>query len=308
MPIKMYAPGTRKGNRFWVARVFINGKRRESSTRETNEGRARRIAEGIERKLADGRGASKGIGALIESYIAARRPAKDDERYLLNLKSYLGNRKPITQADAEEAARLLYPGRSPATWNRQVFTPLSAVLRHYGEPVVLKRPRVKPPKHRAVSRAIRDTLINTASGDLKCLLTIMFYTGARISEAISLTWERVDLQRRILQLDVTKTGEHGWRAMPEKLFLELANRGSKDGRVLGWATRAGPRKALATLRKATGIAFTPHMARHTFATLLVDEGANLKDVMAAGGWRSLNSVNRYVADNVERVRKVVERL
>lgn len=312
MSIRLYAPGTRKGNKFWVARISAAGvKRREISTGEGDEGRARKVAGGVERELSESRGPTKSIGALIDAYISARRPAKVDEGYLLKLKAHFGKRNRLAQVDAEEACRMLYPKRSAATWNRQVFSPLLAVFNHYDVPIKLKRPRVKPAQHRAVSREIRDTLINSAADpDLRCLLTIMFYTGARISEAVSLTWDRIDLHARKLKLAVTKTGEHGWRAMPEKLFLELANRPleTRIGRVTRWTTRAGPKKALAQLRKTTGIFFTPHMARHTFATLLVDGGASLVDVKDGGGWKSLRSVERYVADNVERVRKVVEKL
>lgn len=310
MSIKLYAPGTRKGNKFWVARISVAGLRREISTDQTDEGRALKFAQAAEREFGEGRSTSKSISALIDSYIAVRRPSKADEAFLLKLRKHFGKRKSVNQADVEEAARMLYPKRSAATWNRQVFTPLLAVLNHYDVPVKLKRPKMKPVQHRAVSRAVRDTLINSATGDLKTLLTIMFYTGARISEAVSLTWDRVDLHAKKLKLTVTKTDQHGWRVMPEKLFLELANRPeeSRVGKVLGWATRSGHRKALAKLCKATGIFFTPHMARHTFATLLVDENASLIDVKDAGGWKSLKSVERYVADNVERVRRAVDKL
>ncbi len=73
-------------------------------------------------------------------------------------------------------------------------------------------------------------------------------------------------------------------------------------------TTSGPRKPLSALCRRLGLAFTPHVARHSFATWLVDAGVNLRDVMDAGGWSDHKSVFRYAGSNVERVRKAVNQL
>ena len=51
MSFTLLAPGTRKGNKYWIARVTVDGRRHEVATQTTNKAAARRFAEGIERKL-----------------------------------------------------------------------------------------------------------------------------------------------------------------------------------------------------------------------------------------------------------------
>lgn len=306
MSIRLYPPGKR--GPFWYARIWIDGTPYEVSTKELDERRARRRARDMEAELRQRGRPGKTVGHMIESYIAFRRPGYEDRRYLAALAKQLGSRVEITQADADLAAQSLYPGRAPETWNRAVYTPLMAVLRHHDVPIRLKRPPMKRPRNRDVSRDVREALIAHADGDLKLLLLVLFYTGARLSEAINLTWDRIDLRSRRICLNATKQDEDQWRPMHDRLFEALANCESKEGRLFPWRTKSGPRKPIARLCKAVGVRFTPHMARHTFATLLVEEGASLKDVMEAGGWKSIASVARYVGSNVERQRKLVAKL
>src|SRR5215470_19217288 len=49
--------------------------------------------------------------------------------------------KQIDQTAIDRAAAFLYPHGSPATWNRQVYTPASAVLKYAGEFRQIKRRR-----------------------------------------------------------------------------------------------------------------------------------------------------------------------
>lgn len=55
MPFKLYAPGTRKNNRFIIVRVFVDGRRVELSTQTTNKADAREFAKGVEREMIGNR-------------------------------------------------------------------------------------------------------------------------------------------------------------------------------------------------------------------------------------------------------------
>src|SRR5205085_1802819 len=69
--------------------------------------------------------------------------AHDDHRFLEKLVEHFGNKpvRAISQDDVNNAAIKLYPKASPATRNRQVHTPVSAILKHAGIDLTLRRPK-----------------------------------------------------------------------------------------------------------------------------------------------------------------------
>lgn len=315
MSYKLLPPGTRHGNRVYYAVVTLKGKRREVSTETRDRGLARKFAQQLEAEMYQrevlGSGAPKTAASAIDAYIAFRRPTRNDERYLTLLRKWLGKTAidQITQEDFDRAAQALYPGRTAETWNRQVYTPLQAVLNHAGRTIRIKRPKQKKPRNHAVAKDVAELLItNAGDPDLNALLVTVFYQGCRISEAISLTPERVDLVNRRICFDVSKNDEDSWRPMHEKVFEALASQPDYGDRMFRWKTRWGPRKALSVLRKKLGVRFTFHMGRHSFATWLADEGTHMKDIMEAGGWADHKSVLRYTGSDLERVRKAVDKL
>ena len=315
MAIKMLRPGTRHGNKVWYARISVKGCRVEKSTYTSNARLARRYAEGIERGMYERHalgGSPRTVAQAIDGYIRFRRPRPRDEGYLMVLRAALGHREcaAITQEDFDACAAVLYPRCSNATRNRGVYTPLQAVLRHSGVHATIKRPKQPRPKHRSLTAAQRDILIrNAVDPELKALLTLLFYAGPRISEAIALTRDRTDLANALACFETTKTDDEHWRPLHKKVVFALAQLPARqDGRFFRWKTRAGPRKLIAALSRQTQIPFSPHRARHTFADLMMEKGASLRDLMDAGGWSNERSAMRYTTKRVERARKAVDRL
>lgn len=315
MAIKMLRPGTRHGNKVYYARVSVRGRRVEKSTGTRSPRLARRFAEACERQLYEHYalgGSPMTVATAIDNYIAFRRPTRRDERFLLSVRRLLGDRETdgIAQADFDFAATELYPGCSNETWNRCVYTPLQAALRHAGVLVMVKRPRQKRPRHRSLTAPMRDVLIaNADDADLKALLILLFYAGPRIGEAMNLRRGGIDFEGKRLCFDLTKTDDEHWRPMHPKVAAAL--RGlpvRQDGRIFRWLTPQGPRRGIRTLCARLGVHFSPHMARHTYADLLMEKGGSLRDLMDAGGWKNGKSALRYTHKNVERVRELVNRL
>lgn len=315
MAIKLLRPGTRHANKVFYARISVPGRRVEISTHTRSPRLARRYAEDYERRLYERHtlgGEALTVAQSIDNYIAFRRPALKDERYLLSVRALLGPRHcdGIAQADFDHAAAELYPGCSNETWNRCVYTPFQAALRHSGARVAVKRPRQKRPRHRSVTEPTRDVLIaNADDADLKALLILLFYAGPRIGEAINLKRGGIDFEGKRLCFDLTKTDDEHWRPMHPKVadaLRELPVR--QDGRIFRWRTPKGAREIIRKLSARLGLYFTPHMARHTYADLLMEKGGSLRDLMDAGGWKDMRSAIRYTGKNVERVRKAVNRL
>ena len=315
MSIKLYGPGKRGRNRYITAVVRAKGQRVEISTNTLDSRNARRFARDVEAELFERHkfgGRPRTLAEAIDRYIAFRRPSLADERRLIKIRRFIGKRhlRNIGQADFEECATSLLPGLSNATWNRDIYTPLQAVLRHHGIVLALRRPKQSQPSYRALTADQRDILIKNAGDvDLRVLLIVLFYCGARISEAIGLERDRVDFTDRTICFETTKTGDKHWRPLHRKAAAAIKRLPVReDGRVFRWRTRWGPQKALDLLCKRTGIYFTPHMARHTFADLMLERGASVRDLMDAGRWDSEKSAMRYTARRVERVRRAVERL
>jgi integrase len=87
---------------------------------------------------------------------------------------------------------------APATKVRAVITPLNAIMEHAatmgwcGRPA-FKKPRVPKTTTHFLLPAEADALIASAAPHIRPLLTFLIGTGCRMSEALELTWDRVDL-------------------------------------------------------------------------------------------------------------------
>lgn len=309
--LKLYPPGTRKGNRYYIVKGRLGGKFFEVNTKSVNEAAARRIAEGFERTHAKRRSVAKVVSFIeaANSYIQFRSPNKDDRRRIERLKKHLGNKTlpAIVQADLVEAASALYPLAKPSSKNRNVITPASAIL-HYGaengwcEWKRIKRFKEPKPLTRSLARPSAVKLIKAATGKKRLLLIALFHLGTRITDTLSLEWGNVDLSARTARIYIKKTDD--WRTFPlaRDLLVALANETEKEGRVFPWHTRWGAYRALKKAISESGIRFTPHMARHSLGTWLNESGAGLKTIMAALHHADPKSSIRYQDADIEIVR------
>ena len=114
--------------------------------------------------------------------------------------------------------------------------------------------------------------------DQRDIFTIGAYTGMRLGEVVSLRWERIDLGRRILRVEETKTGEPLELPLTRQLaaVLELRRAGSGGAKEDGWVfpslTSAtghltGLHRYHADISKAAGTRFWFHGLRNAFITV-----------------------------------------
>jgi integrase len=210
----------------------------------------------------------------------------------------------IGQVQADEAARKLYPGTAAATRKRQAYTPLIAVLNHaasrgWVHPPKIVGPRVKekPPKW-ATPDYVR-TLLPHCAPRLRRFVMVIVYTGARLSEALRLDWQRdVDLATRQLTFRRTKNGKMRTAHIPDALLAELSTVPVADrhGPLFAWSHKSHVRRPLQNACKRAGLDYlTPHqLGRHTYATWLrIYAKRDLKGLQIDGGWDSIASVARY---------------
>ncbi len=155
------------------------------------------------------------------------------------------------------------------------------------------------------------------SPQLRAVILLGIHAGLRIpSEALSLTWDGVDLKRRTLTVVGTHSKTSKTRTVPINSVLWQALqslRMDRNGGPIfvsqGRALRS-IRTAFDTARKKAGLGedVTPHVMRHTFASRLVMEGVDLRTVQELGGWSDLKMVQRYSHVDPRRTAEAVERL
>lgn len=226
-------------------------------------------------------------------------------RYLKPIIDYFGDR-PLTSIfpfDIERMALDLYPTQSNSTKNRQALTPTRAVIYHgykrgWCNMIRLQRFKPEPAKrkkpasftwiHAFVRRCDKDNLPHLAA-----LVIFMSQTGARVSEAIRVTWRDVDLASRSVLLLKTKTGTNSTRNLTDEMIGRLyAMRAGcdLDDRVFRYTNRHSVNERIvAVCRRAELTYKSSHAAgRHSFATNAMELGLDIRTVMAAGDWKSSN--------------------
>ena len=131
--------------------------------------------------------------------------------------------------------------------------------------------------------------------DLADLIELSLFTGLRQSEALELTWDRVDRSRGVLLLEVTKSGRRRQVPLNEAADAVLARRGPKDeGLVFGSTKWDRYRTAWDfAVRRAKLTDLHWHDLRHTFASWAVQHRVSLYELKELLGHSTLTMVQRY---------------
>lgn len=329
---------TKGGN--WYIRGSVRGIRIAESTGLSNKRKAEAVL--AKRSNEIWKESVFGKPATVTFAQAAASYASDggDSRHLSPLIRFFGERKigSIGQSEIEAAARKLKPGASPATINRQIFTPTSAVLhyaarRRWCEKPALARPSQPPGRVRWITPEEAEALIAAAAPHLKPLVIFLLSTGARVAEALYLDWQNVDLERRQVQFLNQAAGGPGTknnkcRGVPLhsraiEALMALPHRSGavfrrpplpNDDQQVGqpYSDRRGLgggqlKTAWKGMVRRAGIAdFTPHDCRHTWASWHYMANRDLNALMALGGWSDAQMVLRYAHMNVAHLAPTIE--
>lgn len=152
----------------------------------------------------------------------------------------------------------------------------------------------------------------------RLLITLFYYTGLRLSELINLKDQQVELNRaqlkvlgkgnkeRILPLHtdliqliqdyITKRNERFEEREP---FLLLTEKGKKMYPRYAWQLVNQILAAATTVQKKS-----PHVLRHSFATHLLNHGADLNAVKELLGHSSLAATQVYTHNTIEKLKEV----
>jgi integrase/recombinase XerD len=173
---------------------------------------------------------------------------------------------------------------------------------------------------RFLSPAEADVLVAAAQSPLeRTLILVALYLGLRVSELVCLRAENVDLEQGIVAVLAGK-GDRD-RNLPlaarlkEPLAYWLCGRRSDfvfpsprfKGRHLSarWVQLA---IKAAAVRAGLAKRVTPHVLRHSFATNLLDKGADLRQIQELMGHASVSTTEIYTHVLPNRLRGAVDRL
>jgi integrase/recombinase XerC len=167
--------------------------------------------------------------------------------------------------------------------------------------------------------AALDALSGPAATDLRdrALIEVAYSSGLRVSELTGLNHGDHDRAARLLRVRgkgrrerIVPIGERAQAALDR--YLGDAQRTNERGDRPIFAGRAGARLSNRTVQRvvrarlngvATGLGVTPHALRHSFASHLLDRGADLRAIQELLGHRSLTSTQVYTHVSGARLRK-----
>lgn len=248
-----------------------------------------------------------------------------DGRYLPRIVDQIGMKSmtEIFPFDVKKLALDLYPTQQNATRNRCVITPVRAVFYHayergWGPPLRIRNLKEETPKRKkAASQAWLHAFVRQCAKDelnhLAALVLFMSQTGARISEALELRWNEVDLINRTALLLKTKTGRNSTRFLTDQMISRLYSlqEGMKpEDRVFRYINRHSVNERIGAVCRRAEIVYKPThtCGRHAFANIALSMGVDVKSAMVAGGWRSTAVFLGTYANPRNAGRVVAERL
>jgi integrase len=305
----------------WYATGTVAGQRIRKSLGTRDKGTADELRAQYEARLwkrhTYGEAAVRTFDEAALSYLQQGGERRYIPKVLKHFKGRaVGSIKP---AEIRGAALALYPNASPATRNRQAIIPARAVVNHAHDLGWCGAIRVKQfdvpksRKNKPVDRSWMERFMAEADRSglphLAACVLFMQQTGARVSEAINLTGEYVDLGERVALLEKTKTDEWSPRQLTSELVARMAALGLESGkRVFGYTDRQAVNRRIKAVCARAGIEpRSSHAAgRHTFATSAIDGGAKIKDAMDAGGWKSAALFMQTYVHSIEAGKNIAE--
>jgi integrase len=320
-------PGQKTKRLAWGFSVTVNGKRVKSYKAEWSRDDAK-AAEAKTLLQIEQPKASNGITLqqAVDRYLLAKARKKslaEDTRQLSTLVAALGASTPLADITAsriaawkaERLAATCTKTKAPyavGTINRAL-----AILRHLLRmardewEIIETVPKIRlerEPQGRLrwlteeEIQALLAACAKSFNKELVPAVVLDLNTGLRKSELYGLTWDRVDLSRSVIRLEITKSGKRREMPINEAAYAALMSLGPKaSGYVFTVrCTRAAYENAVEAA-KLDDVNF--HTLRHTFASHAMMRGMALKDLQEALGHATLAMTMRYAHLSPERLRK-----
>jgi integrase len=298
----------------------------DRSTKTANRAIAKQALAKWQREIELGQFSTPSEPTFLSAAVAYMKSG-GDRRPIKRLLDHFRD-KPLRQIDQnaiEAAALALYPDHSAATRNREVFTPVSAILKHAGYDFKLRRP--KGSRGRIIRRWLWPEqawrVLEAAyrvDPELGLPCVMLLFGGLRISEQLSMTCDDVRLDEAFAFVPDSKNGEpqpvHLTPYMIEKLrqhprgldrpsqrLFRFHKGGGLDFKLIqACAIASGIEPPRRVKRGSKWPKLPPyefewvswHTFRRTYATYMRRyAGLDDKDLVDTHRWRGVESASRY---------------
>ena len=325
MPLKLIPPRAGKSP-YWSARGTYLARYVDRSTKARDRKLAQRVLAQWKREIEQGLFAEPQEPTFASAAISYMQ-AGGERRPLAPLLQYFKERplREIDQSAIDTAAATLFPNATAATRNREVYTPISAVLKRAGFDFRIRRP--KGWRGRIVRRWLWPEqawrVIDAADRvdpELGLLCVMLLFGGLRISEQLAMRCEDVRISEAFAFVPDSKNGEpqpvhltphmierlhihpRGLDRLGERLFRFHKGGGLDFKLIQACAIASGIEPPKRVKRGSKWPQLPPyefdwvgwHSFRRSYATWMRRYGdLDDKDLVDTHRWKTIESASRY---------------
>ena len=171
-------------------------------------------------------------------------------------------------------------------------------------------------RNRVLSDAEESGLLESCSEHVRSMVLISLNTGMRRGEIFNLQWNQVDFTNRLIRVEKTKSGKIRYIPMNDDLVSILERLQSVGSHVPFVFLNPQSGKPFTTIKTGFNAACRRaeiedlrfHDLRRTFATRILQRGADIETVKELLGHHSVLVTQRYTHSNVEAKRYAVDLL
>lgn len=194
------------------------------------------------------------------------------------------------------------------------LTYLAALMRWAGVPLKWKQIPYTRSMPIVLDRDEIERFLDALRPFHRALILCLYQAGLRSGEAFSLTWDRVDLDRKAMI--VSGKGDR-FRIVPISAALHfalVAHKKTQTGRLVFPSPVTG--QALTSIKTAVALArirakitkrVYPHLLRHSFATHLIEATGDLRTVQDLLGHQQISTTQIYTHIAIDHKAAIIEK-
>jgi site-specific recombinase XerD len=147
---------------------------------------------------------------------------------------------------------------------------------------------------------------------------MFIFAGLRKNELLKLRYTDVDIENLSIRVNLGKGSKDRIvpmsRTLAESLRRYLEERKSLNRTCMYFFcslykntgyTDSGLKRLVIQIQKASGIFFTPHRLRHTYATLMIENGCDIYSLSKMLGHSDIKTTTIYLSASVEHLRSQI---